>query len=56
LQIGSGTNLIHYVYEKWYELTGENTIVDTIMERVVNGANRIELDGDSMRKNRKTNK
>jgi len=42
--------------EKWYELIGENTIADAIMDRIVNNANRIELNGVSMRKNRKTNK
>ena len=38
---------------KWYELIGENTIADAIMDRIVNGANRIDLDGPTMRGNRK---
>ena len=42
--------------EKWYELIGENTVADAIMDRVVNGAHRIELQGKSMRKKRYVNK
>jgi DNA replication protein DnaC len=36
--------------EKWYELIGDNTIADAIMDRIINGAHRIELKGESMRK------
>lgn len=39
--------------EMWYELIGENTVADAIMDRIVNGAYRIELQGESMRKTRK---
>ncbi len=39
--------------EMWYELIGENTVADAIMDRIVNGAHRIELQGESMRKTRK---
>ena len=35
---------------KWYEVIGETTIADAILDRVVHGAHRIELFGESMRK------
>lgn len=35
---------------KWHEIIGETTIADAILDRVVHGAHRIELIGDSMRK------
>jgi DNA replication protein DnaC len=35
---------------KWYELIGETTIADAIMDRIVHGAHRIDLTGESMRK------
>lgn len=41
--------------DKWYELIGESTVADAIMDRIVNGAHRIELNGESMRKNKKRN-
>ena len=34
----------------WHELIGEGTIADAILDRIVNTAHRIELDGHSMRK------
>jgi len=37
---------------KWHEVIGETTIADAIMDRIVHGAHRIELSGESMRKNR----
>ena len=37
----------------WYELIGEKTIADAIMDRLVHEAHRIELEGESMRKLRK---
>ena len=37
----------------WYEIIGEKTVADAIMDRLVHDAHRIELMGDSMRKTRK---
>ena len=35
---------------KWHEVIGETTIADAILDRVVHGAHRIDLFGESMRK------
>ena len=35
---------------KWYELLGEQTLADAILDRIIHASNRIELKGDSMRK------
>jgi DNA replication protein DnaC len=35
---------------KWYEVIGESTIADAILDRLVNGAHRIDLQGESLRK------
>lgn len=37
---------------KWYEIIGEQTIADAILDRIVHGAHRLELKGESLRKNR----
>ena len=37
---------------KWYEVIGEKTIADAILDRIVHNAHRIELKGESMRKKR----
>ncbi len=37
----------------WYDLIGEKTIADAIMDRMVHQSHRIELSGESMRKKRK---
>jgi len=34
----------------WYEVIGERTIADAILDRIVHGSHRIELIGESMRK------
>jgi DNA replication protein DnaC len=34
----------------WYEVIGESTIADAILDRLVHKANRLELKGESMRK------
>lgn len=36
----------------WHEVIGERTMADAILDRIVHGAHRIELEGDSMRKNK----
>ncbi len=38
---------------KWYEVIGEVTIADAIMDRLIHNAHRIELKGESMRKSLK---
>jgi DNA replication protein DnaC len=35
---------------KWYDVIGESTIADAILDRLVNGAHRIDLKGESLRK------
>lgn len=35
---------------KWYEIIGENTIADAILDRMVHSAHRLELKGESLRK------
>ncbi|WP_044240220.1 ATP-binding protein, partial [Flexithrix dorotheae] len=34
----------------WYELIGEGTLADAILDRIVNSSHRIDLKGDSLRK------
>jgi len=40
---------------EWYEVIGEKTVADAIMDRLVHNAHRIELKGESMRR-KKTKK
>lgn len=37
----------------WYDVIGEATIADAILDRLVHGAYKIELKGDSLRRNKK---
>ena len=39
--------------KEWYDVIGEKTIADAILDRLVHDANRVDIDGDSMRKNKK---
>jgi DNA replication protein DnaC len=39
----------------WYELIGEKTVADAILDRIVHNALRIELKGESLRKNKNKN-
>lgn len=39
-----------YPVESWHELLGEPTLADAILDRLIHGAYRIALSGDSMRK------
>lgn len=34
----------------WYDIIGEKTIADAIMDRLVHQAHRVELGGESMRR------
>ena len=38
--------------DRWYEIIGDPTLADAILDRIVHNAYRIELRGDSLRKNR----
>jgi DNA replication protein DnaC len=38
--------------KEWYDVIGEKTLADAILDRLVHDANRVNIDGDSMRKNR----
>jgi len=38
--------------QDWYDVIGEKTVADAILDRLVHDAHRIEIDGDSLRKNR----
>lgn len=35
---------------KWYDIIGEGTVADAILDRLINGSFRIELKGESLRK------
>jgi DNA replication protein DnaC len=37
---------------RWHEQIGHPTLADGILDRLVHNAHRIEMKGDSMRKNR----
>lgn len=41
--------------KSWYQIIGENTIADAIMDRLVHTAHRLELSGESLRKKIKSN-
>ena len=41
--------------KNWHGLIGEDTIADAILDRIVYSSHRVELNGDSMRKNRMKN-
>ena len=36
----------------WYDIIGEKTVADAILDRLVHDAHRLELNGESMRKNK----
>ena len=40
----------------WHELIGEGTIADAILDRIVHSSHRIQLKGESLRKNKLNNK
>ena len=40
---------------KWYDVIGEPTIADAILDRLVHSSHRIELNGDTLRKKYKNN-
>jgi DNA replication protein DnaC len=40
----------------WYDIIGEKTIADAILERLIHQSHRVELHGESMRKKKSINK
>lgn len=40
----------------WYDIIGEKTIADAILDRLVHQSHRLELQGESMRKKKRINK
>jgi DNA replication protein DnaC len=50
---GKGSTLItsQVPVSKWYEVIGEQTIADAILDRLIHSAHRVELKGESLRKN-----
>lgn len=52
---GSGSVMIlsQLPTTKWYQLIGDNTLADAILDRVMHNAHRIKLKGESMRKRNK---
>jgi DNA replication protein DnaC len=40
---------------KWYEVIGEKTVADAILDRIIHEAPRVELKGESLRKKRQHN-
>lgn len=36
--------------KQWYEVIGETTVADAILDRILNNAQRIELKGESLRR------
>ena len=49
---GKGSTIItsQVPVAKWYEVIGEQTIADAIMDRLIHNAHRLELKGESLRK------
>lgn len=49
---GKGSTIItsQLPVNKWYEVIGEQTIADAIMDRMIHDAHRLELKGESLRK------
>ena len=39
--------------KEWYDVIGEKTVADAILDRLVHDAHRLELEGDSMRRKKK---
>jgi len=49
---GKGASIItsQLPVNKWYEVIGEQTIADAILDRIVHSSHRIEIKGESLRK------
>jgi len=55
---GLGSTLItsQFPVSSWYDLIGDPTVADAILDRLIHNAHKIELKGESMRKNKKKEK
>ena len=51
LQVHSTILTSQVPVSRWREQTGDPTLSDTILDRLVHNAHRIEIRGNSMRKN-----
>ena len=52
--IGKSTIITSQIpVSKWHDIIGDQTIADAILDRIVHQAHRIELKGESLRKNKK---
>jgi DNA replication protein DnaC len=40
--------------EKWYDVIGESTVADAILDRLVHTSHRVEISGESMRRKKKS--
>ncbi len=40
--------------DRWYEIVGNPTLADAILDRIIHNAHRVELKGESLRKQRAT--
>jgi DNA replication protein DnaC len=49
---GRGATLItsQIPVDRWHDLIGEPTLADAILDRIVHNAHRLQLKGDSLRK------
>jgi len=52
-RIGIKSTIIatQFPVNKWFEIIGDPTIADAIVDRIIHSSHKIELKGDSMRKN-----
>lgn len=50
----NGSNIItsQIPVQSWYDIIGEKTIADAILDRLIHQSHRLELQGESMRKKR----
>jgi DNA replication protein DnaC len=55
---GTGSTLItsQLPIDKWHDVIGEPTFADAILDRLVHNAYRLDLDGESLRKTKASNK
>jgi DNA replication protein DnaC len=54
---GKGSTIItsQVPVNKWFEVIGEQTVADAILDRIIHESHRMELKGESLRKKRQTN-
>ena len=52
---GKGSTIItsQLPVSKWYDMIGDKTMADAIMDRIIHQSHRVELNGESMRKRKK---